>query len=78
MGLTGEVERLRPAAIQSRPVRLEQVYEDPEAILHLVERRAPYQTIAAYHHMEDMLGGARIQPFFRGLFEDAVLLHNLH
>ncbi|MDG2004851.1 MAG: hypothetical protein P8J20_16125 [Novosphingobium sp.] len=76
MGHTGEVERLRPAAMQSRPVRIEKAFNDPDAILRLVESRAPYKTIAAYHQMEDMLGGANTQPFFRGMFEDEVLLHN--
>jgi len=76
MAITGEVERLRPAAMQSRPVRIDKVFDDPAAILRLVERGAPYKTIAAYHNMEDRLGGERTQPFFRGSFEDEALLFN--
>lgn len=78
MAMTGEVERLRPAAMQSYPVRLDKVFDDPDAIVSLIQDRGPYKTIAAYHHMEDTLGGSRTQPFFRGDFDDAVLLHNPH
>jgi hypothetical protein len=70
------VERLRPAAMQSRPVRLEGIFDEPESILRLVEQRAPYVTMAAYHRMQDTLGGARTQPFFRDAFEDEFLLQN--
>jgi len=76
MATSGEIERLRPAAMQSHPVLVEQVFEDPEAVLRLVEARAPYKTIAAYHSMEDRLGGTNTQPFFRGAFDEEVLLHN--
>lgn len=76
MAPTRDVERLRPAAMQSRPVRMKRVFDDPEAILRLVQERAPYKTIAAYHQMEATLGGERTQPFFRGLFEDEALLFN--
>jgi hypothetical protein len=70
------VERLRPAAMQSRPVRLERIFDDPDAVVRLVRERSPYVTMAAYHQMEHTLGGPRTQPFFRGLFGDEVLLQN--
>jgi hypothetical protein len=70
------VERLRPAAMQSRPVVLPQVFEDPAAALRLVQERAPYVTMAAFHGMEDRLGGPRTQPFFRGAFDDQLFLEN--
>lgn len=76
MAAVGEVERLRPAAMQSRPVRIDEVFDDPDSIMRLIKERAPYKTIAAYHHMEDTLGGQRTQPFFRGQFDDEVLLQN--
>lgn len=76
MAVGENVESLRPAAMQSRPVMIEHVFDDPEAIFGLVRERAPYRTIAAYHQMEDTLGGERTQPFFRGAFDDEVLLHN--
>ncbi len=76
MAPEGLVERLRPVGMQSVPVRLDRVFEDPNAILALIRDRGPYVTMAAYHHMEDRLGGPNTQPFFRGSLEDEVLLHN--
>ena len=70
------VETLRPATMQSMPVRLERVFEDPDAVIDLIRARAPYQNLAAYHGMQDTLGGARTMPWFRGQFQDELFLQN--
>lgn len=43
-----EPQRLRPEGMRSRPVRMDPVFDDPEAVLALVRHAAPYQTMAAY------------------------------
>lgn len=70
------VDRLRPAAMQSRPVYLDGIFDDPEAILRIIEQRSPYVTMAAYHRMEDTLGGQWTQPFFRGTLDEDLVVHN--
>lgn len=76
MALIEGVERLRPAAMQSRPVRLEGIFDNPDAVIRLVEARSPYVTMAAFHNMADTLGGPHTQPFFRDTFEDELFLQN--
>lgn len=76
MALIESVERLRPAAMQSRPVRLEGIFDDPDAVVRLIQDRSPYITMAAFHDMADVLGGPRTQPFFRDTFEDELFLQN--
>jgi hypothetical protein len=76
VALAAEIDPLRPAAMQSRPVRLERVFDDPDAVMRLIQERGPYVTMAAFHQMEATLGGPRTQPFFRGVFEDEVFLQN--
>jgi hypothetical protein len=76
MASTVKVERLRPEGMQAKPVRLDRVFDDPAGVIDLIEKRGPYITMAAFHHMEDRLGGPNTQPFFRGMFDDEILLHN--
>src|SRR5262245_28207099 len=76
MSVEPDVERLRPAFMQSRPVRLRDVFDDPGAVLDLIKARAPYVSLAEYHGMLDMLGGARARPVFRAHFDDALFLRN--
>jgi hypothetical protein len=71
-----QVERLRPAAMQSRPVRVDPVFDDPDAVIGLIRSRAPYPSLGEYHHMLDMLGGVRARPVFRTHFDDALFVHN--
>lgn len=71
-----EVEALRPAAMQSTPVRLDRVFDDVDAVMRLIKGRAPYVNLAEYHGMEDQLGGSRTRPWFRTHFQDALFLHN--
>jgi hypothetical protein len=71
---TPRVESLRPAAMQSRPVRLPRIFENPARLLQLIRQRAPYLSLAQYHNMQDTLGGARARPVYRGHFADEFLL----
>jgi hypothetical protein len=74
---TVEIERLRPAAMQSRPVRIDRVFEDPDEIVRLIRRRAPYVNLAEFHQMQEQLGGANARPFFRTAFTDEAFVQNL-
>ena len=65
-----KVESLRPAFMQSRPVRLDRVFSDPDAVVELIRARAPYPSLAEYHDMQDTLGGTNARPVFRGHFDD--------
>ncbi|MCB2076766.1 MAG: hypothetical protein KDE55_03600 [Novosphingobium sp.] len=39
---------MRPESIRSRPVRMDPVFDDPEAVMALVRSRAPYRTMLDY------------------------------
>jgi hypothetical protein len=62
--------------MQSRPVPLNDIFDDPDHVLRLIQDRAPYITMASYHGMQDQIGGARTEPFFRATFDDALFLEN--
>lgn len=57
-----EEARLRPAAMIAKPVWLDPAFEDPDAVLALVRRSAPYPLSARVHKKND--DGLDI-PFFR-------------
>ena len=71
-----KIESLRPAAMQSKPVRMERVFDDPGAILDLLQCRAPYPTLAEFHQLKGAIGGPRIMPWFRTHFPDDILMRN--
>jgi hypothetical protein len=71
-----KIEALRPAAMQSVPVRLDRMFNDPDIVIDLIKARAPYPTLAEYHQMQDSLGGAQTRPWFRTHFQDELLLQN--
>src|SRR5262245_55606274 len=56
--------------MQSRPVRIDRVYDDPDAVIELIRARAPYLNLAEYHDMQDTLGGPRARPVFRSHLDD--------
>lgn len=41
---------LRPSYMRSRPVRMDKVFDDPEAILALVRELAPFDTVGCYYN----------------------------
>lgn len=66
---TGE----RLAALPCRPVRIDSVFEDPDAVFALLRRRSPYPTITAYHHLDGTPG---IGPWFRTRLDGGMFLEN--
>jgi len=73
-----EIERLRPTAMQMRPVRMDRVFDDPDAVIRLIERRAPYLNAAEFHDMPDTLGGPYTQPRYVARLDDECLLQNVN
>lgn len=71
-----KVESLRPAALSSRPVRIPRVFEDPEAVVRQIRRRAPYRTMSAFHQLKNSMGWAGEFPWFRESVDDEAFLHN--
>lgn len=70
------VDSLRPAALQSKPVRMPRVFEDPDAALRLIRERAPYRTMSAFHQLKNTMGWAGEFPWFREAFADEAFLKN--
>ena len=70
-----EAIRLRPKAMQSRPVLMDRVFDDPEKALGIIRERAPYVNLFAFHNMLDT-HAEHIGPRFRQVFEDDLFLHN--
>jgi hypothetical protein len=69
-------QALRPEGIRSRPLRMDRVFDDPEEVLRIVERRAPYRTMVAYlGHGVPGEGAAGI-PWFLDRPDAAILVHN--
>jgi hypothetical protein len=66
------MEAARPSAMRSRPVRLERVFDDPEAVVDEIKSRAPYPTMSAHHGLGSF---APMLPWFRTEFTDAPFLH---
>lgn len=77
MATSLEVEPLRPAMVRSHPVRVDNVFDDPEAVLRLIVARAPYPTTARFHELGETLGAAAASaPWFKAHLEDQFLLEN--
>lgn len=68
------VARLRPAAMQSKPVRVPRVFADPDAVLATIRARAPYPTMAAHHRIGDSLGWSGSYPWFKTSFDEPQFL----
>lgn len=75
-GSASEAESLRPAFMQSQPVWIERVFDDPNAVLDLIRDRGPYPTMAEFHQLRGSIGGERVMPWFRTHFTDELLLHS--
>ena len=73
MSARTRVEVLRPAAMQSKPVRVEHVFDDPDAVVDEIKRRAPYPTMSAFHELG---GSGPTLPWFRTTFDDPLFLQN--
>jgi hypothetical protein len=58
-------DRLRPAAMQSKPVIVDQVFSDPQAFMRLVQNHAPYETQALHDRMGDTMGWKAAFPWFK-------------
>jgi hypothetical protein len=71
-----KVERLRPAVMRARPVRVDGVFDDPDSVVRLIRERAPYVSLAEFHQMQAQLGGANARPFFRTAFTDERFIQN--
>jgi hypothetical protein len=61
--------------MQSMPVRIERVFDDPDAVIQFIRERAPYPTLAAYHGV-DSFGGGSVMPWFRTHFDEDWILNN--
>lgn len=71
------VKSLRPPSMRSRPMKISRVFDDPDVVMALLRRGAPYENVAAFHKM-DRLAGANARPFFRTEFTERQLLNNPH
>jgi hypothetical protein len=72
-----DVIPLRPAMVRSHPVRVERVFDDPDAIIPLLIERGPYHTTAAVHNLGATMGaGAVSAPWFKAYLDDPVFLEN--
>jgi hypothetical protein len=76
MNAPANIEALRPAFMQSMPVKIERVFDDPDAVVRFIQERAPYPTLIAYHG--GIGGSANIptMPWFRTHFDEDWLLNN--
>jgi hypothetical protein len=65
----------RPKAMQSRPVFMEAVFDDPDHIVELIHETAPYQTLPAYYGVQ---GASEYDAhsLFRHAMTDEAFLHN--
>lgn len=74
---SAELVGLRPAMVRSHPVRMERVFDDPEAVLHLLAEHGPYRTTAKVHNLAATMGRAAANtPWFREYLDDPVFLEN--
>lgn len=77
MTIATSVEPLRPEAIRIEPQLLESVFDDPVAVISLIEERAPYPTLMKFHGMVgDDAYATTVLPWFRTVFTDDLLLQN--
>jgi hypothetical protein len=72
-----KIEPLRPAFVRSHPVRMDPVFDDPDAVLDLIAAHAPYETTAKVHNLAATLGtSAMTAPWFKGYVSEDPFLHN--
>src|SRR5450755_4531385 len=66
----------RPKAMQSRPVFMSAVFDDPDHVMGIIQKTAPYQTLAAHYGVQ---GASEYdaQALFRHEMTDDLFLHNL-
>ena len=74
MNAVSKIEPLRPEYLESEPVLVENVFDDPDKILSIVKANAPYRTVAAYHG--DLAEGSDTAGWFRKRFDDELFLNN--
>ena len=67
---------LRPAFVRSHPVRMDAVFDDPEAALALIVARGVYQTTGKVHNLGATMGAAATAPWFKGYLDDPLFLQN--
>ena len=70
------VETLRPAMMRSKPVPIDRVFDDPDAVIGAIRDRAPYPTMAQFHGMAENLEAAARLPWFRTQFDDPLFMNN--
>jgi hypothetical protein len=57
-------QALRPEGLRSRPVRMARVFDDPEAVLELVDALAPYSPVGTYYNGGQPNADGRDIPWF--------------
>ncbi len=67
---------LRPSHMRSRPVRMDKVFDDPDAALRLVRKLTPYYTVGAYYNGGVADPGSKDPPWFLTEPDCALLVHN--
>lgn len=67
---------LRPEGLRSRPVRMDPVFDDPDAILALMRRRAPYKTLLGFTGHDSVYGTADVPWFMDQTTDEPLLMHN--
>lgn len=65
----------RPKAMQSRPVFMAAVFDDPDHVMRLIQDCAPYQTLAAHYGVQGT-SQYDAQALFRHAMTDDVFLYN--
>lgn len=70
-----KVKCLRPKAMQSEPLLVGRVFDDPDRVIAIIRERAPYPNLFAFHNMLDS-HAEHVGPRFRQAFDDEMFLHN--
>lgn len=65
--------RLRPEGMRSKPVYMDRVFDDPDAVLRLIREGAPYRTVGAYLEHGLIAGG---MPWFLDRPDHPMLVEN--
>jgi hypothetical protein len=55
---------------------MDAVFDDPDAVLELIARRAPFRTTGKLHNLGATMGRAATAPWFKGYLDDPVFLEN--
>jgi hypothetical protein len=67
----------RPRTLKPNPIRIDRVFDDPDAVLAHIRQRAPFLTTPAYHDLAHMAGPEQdITPWFRDHLDDNMFFHN--